>query len=162
MRVETHEEIHLLIDRSFAGEIPQEDAAALREHLNICNACRKYEGVSTRTIAALNGFAFEATPGLDAQVHRSMENLLRKMETDAIERRRSLMTSAAAFLLGFLGTLLLGGPADLLASFFHLANGSVQVGLWLFWIVPSLLAAAFIPVFSRSLRTVEVRRGLTS
>jgi len=162
MRVERHEEIHLLIDRSFAGEISQEDTVALREHLNTCTACRKYEGVSTRMIAALSGFAFEATPGLDAQVHRSMENLLQKMETDAIERRRSLMTSAAAFLLSFVGSLLLGGPADLLASFLHLALGSVQFGLWLFWIVPSLLAATLIPVFSSSLRTAQVQKGLTS
>ena len=51
MRVERHEEFRLLIDRSFAGEICQEDAAALREHLNMCAACREYEGVSTRMIA---------------------------------------------------------------------------------------------------------------
>jgi hypothetical protein len=113
-------------------------------------------------VAALSGFAFEAAPGLDAQVHRSMENLLQEMETVAMERRRSLMTSAAAFLLSFLGSLLLGGPADLLASSLHFAHGSVQFGLWLFWIMPSLLAATFIPVLSTSLRTVEVRRGLTS
>jgi hypothetical protein len=128
----------------------------------MCTACRKYEFVSTRLIAAMCEFAFEATPGLDAQVHRSMKNLLQKMAIDAIEQRRSLMTSAAAFLLSFLGSLLLGGPGDLLASFLHLPHGSVQFGLWLFWIVPSLLAATFIPVFSISLRTVEVRRGLTS
>ncbi|HWE85282.1 MAG TPA: zf-HC2 domain-containing protein [Terracidiphilus sp.] len=161
MKVESHEEFRLLIDRSFAGGISREDAATLREHLNTCTACRKHEDVSTRMVAALSGFAFEAAPGLDAQVHRSMENLLQEMETVAMERRRSLMTSAAAFLLSFLGSLLLGGPADLLASSLHFAHGSVQFGLWLFWIMPSLLAATFIPVLSTSLRTVEVRRGLT-
>jgi predicted anti-sigma-YlaC factor YlaD len=162
MRIERHEEVRLLIDRSFAGEISQENATALREHLNICIACRRYEGASAELIAALGGFAFEATPGLDAQVHRSMENLLQEMEKDALERRRSLMTSAAAFLLSFLGSLLLGGPADLLASFLHLAHGSVQFGLWLFWIVPSLLTATFIPVFSNSLGTTQVQKGVTS
>jgi predicted anti-sigma-YlaC factor YlaD len=160
MRVERHEEIRLLIDRSFFAEISQEDAAALREHLNMCSVCRKYEGTSTGMIAALGGFAFEATPELDAQVHRSIEDLLQEMETDAIERRRSLMTSAAAFLLSFLGSLLLGGPADLLASLLHLAHSRVQFGLWIFWILPSLLAATFIPVFSSSLRTVQVQKGL--
>jgi hypothetical protein len=162
MRTERHEEFRLLIDRSFAGEISKEDAEALREHLNMCTVCGKYEGSRTRLIAALGGFAFEATPELDAHVHRSMEKLLHEMKKDAIERRRSLMISAAAFLLGFLGTLLLGGPADFLASFLHLASSSVQLGLWLFWIVPALVVATFIPVFSRSLATAQVQKGLTS
>jgi hypothetical protein len=162
MRIERHEEVRLLIDRSLADEISQEDATALREHLNMCIACRKYEDASTGLIAALGGFAFEATAGLDAQVHRSMESLLQEMEADAMERRRSLMTSAAAFLLSFWGSLLLGGPADLLASFLHLAHSSVQFGLWLFWIVPSLLTATFIPIFSSSLREAQVQKGVAS
>jgi anti-sigma factor RsiW len=162
MRDERHEEVRLLIDRSLSGEISEEDATALREHLDLCTACRRYEGTSANVIAALGGFAFEATPGLDAQVHRSIENRLQEIETDAMERRRSLMTSAAAFLMSFLGSLLLGGPADSLASFLHLALGSVQFGLWLFWIVPSLLAATFIPAFSSSLRTSQIQKGVTS
>jgi hypothetical protein len=162
MSVERHEEFRLLIDRSFSGEMSSEDVAALRQHLNVCTTCRKYESASTGMIGALGGFAFEATPGLDAQIHRSMENLLQEMETDAIERRRSLMTSAAAFLLSFLGSLLLGGPADLLASLLHLAHSRVQCGLWIFWILPSLLAAIFIPAFSSSLTTVQVQKGLAS
>lgn len=162
MRVERHEEIRLLIDRSFSGEISTEDVVALRQHLNMCTACRKYENASIGMIAALGGLAFEATPGLNVQIHRSIESLLQKMETDAIERRRSLMTSAAAFLLSFLGSLLLGGPADLLTSLLHLPHSRVQFGLWVFWILPSLLAATFIPAFSSSLRTIQVRKGLAS
>jgi hypothetical protein len=79
MRVERHEEFRLLIDRSFSGEICPEDVVALRQHLNMCTACQKYENASTGMIAALGGLAFEATPGLDAHIHRTVESLLHEM-----------------------------------------------------------------------------------
>jgi hypothetical protein len=139
-----HEEIRFLIDESLNGTIEQHEEILLADHLSTCLECREYCAEIDCVVAALGGFAFESTPGLHAQVHRSMQQQLQKMEADRSQRHRELLTSGAAFVLSFLGSFLLWQPSDSLAGF---------------WIVPSLLAALLIPIVPTLLMKAQSSKG---
>lgn len=158
MKIESHKEICLLIDKSLQNNLSQDEETSLREHLDSCPECQEYLEANEWSIAALEGFAFEATPGLNAQVHRSM----RKLESDLKERRRSIRISAVAFTLSFLSSFLLWGPSDVLASHLHLAANDVQLLFLLFWVLPALFVAVCIPIFPSLLLRSQYQKGLMS
>src|SRR5216683_2149783 len=131
MRIETHEEIQLLIDKSLSGKILPKEEKSMLEHLRSCVECQKYKASTSRVVAALDGFAFDVPPDLNAKVQRSMQQLILKMEAAKQEQRQLRMVSISVFLLSFLGSSVVWQASDFLAARFQISAGAMQLGLLL-------------------------------
>jgi anti-sigma factor RsiW len=162
MKIENHEEIRLLVDKSSCQELSQEEASALENHLHDCAACQEYKSKTDRVVRALEGFSFVVAPELNAKVERSMLQLAERIKVEKLEHKRMLLTSSAAFLLSLLGSSVAWQFADFLAVQFHLPVSEIQTGVFVLWIAPSLLAAFLLPLIPNLLMNRQSEKGWTS
>ena len=161
MRIENHEEIRLLIDKSLGGDISREEEKSLLEHLRFCQTCQEYKSSVSTVVSAFDGFAFEVTPELNTKVHRSLQQLIQKMEAGKMEQRHMRIASFSAFLLSFLGSSVVWQVSDFLAARLQLSPGAMEIGLLLLWVAPSLLISLLLPVIP-SLLNRQAQKGWAS
>jgi hypothetical protein len=162
VQVDVHEQTRLLIDKSLGAALSPQEQESLHAHLLACAQCQLYQAGTSRVVAALDGFAFEATPDLNANVQRSMQQLLQKMEADDAARRNMLWTSLSAFLLSFLGSSVVWQLSDYLVAYAHMSAGELQTILLLIWIMPSLLVSFLFPFIPGLLMVRRTQKGWTS
>jgi anti-sigma factor RsiW len=133
MRAERHEQFEQMIDRSLAGAGMPEEELLVEEHVGACAACAEYLSASKRAVAGLNGFSFEAGPGLNAKVAAAIRLRAEQMEA----RRRWMRLSVVALVLTLVGTVVDLWVGHWAAGFFDLRPMEVRQGLLALWIAPS-------------------------
>ncbi len=152
MIADCHERFARLIDESLAGAISAEEQRPLREHLAHCASCKEYLNASNRVLWGLSGFSFEVNPTLNVRV---VEALTLKVEQNRLAhagRSRILRPHhvpmkvraafAGALLMSFAGSALVYQTAKRLALPMHFYAAQVQIGVLVFWLLPSLCATA--------------------
>jgi hypothetical protein len=162
VQVDIHERTCLLIDKSLSAELSLQEQESLHAHMLSCARCQQYQAGNSRVVAALDGFTFELPLDLNANVHRSMQQLLHKMEKDHAARRSMLWTAFSAFLLSFLGSSVVWQLSDYLAVYAHMSAGELQTILLLVWIMPSLLISFLFPLIPGLLMVRRTQKGWRS
>lgn len=162
MRVDRHESIHHMIDKSLGRETSVQEEQTLREHLPTCAGCRDYLNACNRAIASLEGFRFDMDTRLDSKVLASLALRSQQLDTEHRNRTRMWWGCVAAFVLTVGGSFAASRLGSLAGAVFHVEPAQVQFGLATFWIVPSwcfCLLFLLLPV-SPALRTNN-NRGLS-
>jgi hypothetical protein len=147
MQTERHQEMNL-IDKLLAGDASQSEERKLRDHLRECALCQQYMDASNRAVTGLSGFSFEIDPNLNARVQNAITQRVQQLEVEQ-PRRHTLRTFAAALALTVVGSIAAWNSTGFAAARLNLAPSQFQLGLLIFWVVPSALISIFIPVISR-------------
>ncbi len=151
MNIEHHDTFQRMIDESLAGVLPAEKEQSLREHLSTCDPCREYLSSSNRVIVSLSGFSFEVNPTLNARVLAALRLQAEEGrgilagDTGTMRKHSVPFKNWAAFALAlsmsFVGSGLVYRMAERLAVPMHFVTTQVQVGVLVFWLLPSFCAA---------------------
>jgi predicted anti-sigma-YlaC factor YlaD len=139
MKMDSHERFQRMVDESLAGVITAEDEQSLREHLSTCVPCQQYLGASHRVLSGLGGFSFEVNPNLNAKV---LAALTQKAQQGSHTLTFKIWAAfAVALSLSIVGSALVYRMATRLAVPMHFAMTQVQIGVLVFWLLPSFCAA---------------------
>ena len=141
MSIDRHESFQRMIDESLAAAISAEKEQHLREHLATCVPCQQYLSASNRVIAGLGGFSFEVNPTLNARVLAAL-----KLHHAGTTRQHKLQFKvwaafALALSMAIVGSALVYQAATLLTVSMNFDAAQIQVGVLVFWLLPSLCAA---------------------
>jgi len=152
MNLDDHESFQRMIDQNLAGAISAEREQFLREHLSTCAPCKQYLDASNRVIAGLSGFSFELNPTLNSRIVAALRLEVPQDRAARPRPRRfirpftvSLKAWAAlavALSMSIVGSALLCKMVTFLLVPVHFDNAQVQAGVLVFWLLPSLCAAA--------------------
>jgi len=152
MNTDHHDTFQHMIDESLAGVLSAEKEQSLREHLSTCVACREHLSASNRVIAGLSGFAFEVNPALNARVLAAIRlqaeegrgTLARATGTVRLNgvSFRNWAAFAGALSLSFVGSGLVYQLGERVADPMHFVSAQLRAGVLVFWLLPSLCAAA--------------------
>jgi anti-sigma factor RsiW len=151
MKTDHHEHFERMMDESLAGLLSAEKEHSLREHLSTCATCKDYLSANNRVIAGLSGFSFEVSPTLNARVLEVLKlqaeegrGILAR-DTGTMRQHSVPLKNWAAFAvalsMSFVGSGLVYQIARRLAVPMQFDATQVQVGVLVFWLLPSLCAA---------------------
>jgi hypothetical protein len=143
MQSEIHEKARLLLDRSLVEGISVEERRWLDAHLAACGECSEYAELSGRAVRALDAFAFDMDPAAARLVHDAVMQAAAKPRTIP-----AWAGTAAALVLTAAGSLAMWQPAAWLAGRCRVPEPEWQVAFAMFWVLPSVLAAA-VPLLRR-------------
>lgn len=149
MGSDVHESIQQMIDEALAGRIEPLREESLRRHLQSCAQCQEYFTASTRVIAGLRGFSFEADPALQAKVCALMRQRAQQIEAAPPSRRRIAWISITALILTAGGTFLDLQFSGLIASALDIQRSQMRQGVIAFGIFPSLCLLILFPILLR-------------
>jgi anti-sigma factor RsiW len=151
MNIDHHERFQHMIDESLAGAISPQKEQSLREHLATCVPCQEYLNASNRVIAGLSGFSFEVNPTLNERV---MEALTLQAQQVRAARRggwrwiglrnvslRVWAAFAVALSMSIAGSAFVYQAASTLTMPMHVDAAQIQVGVLVFWLLPSFCSA---------------------
>jgi anti-sigma factor RsiW len=146
-----HDRFQRMIDESLAGALSTEKERSLHEHLSTCAPCKEYLTASNRVIEGISGFSFELTPTLNARVLAALKQKAQPDQAAQPSRRRFVhqysvsfkvwAAFTAALSMSITGSVLVYQEARLLTVSTHFESAQVQVGVLIFWLLPSLCAA---------------------
>ena len=142
MRSDAHERSRSLLDRAMAGEISPEEQRWLDGHLAECPECSGYADLSARARRALNSIAFDVDPSAALRVHNTIVGRATEL---AAAQSRSLSpwtASALALLVAIAGSGVMWQAVGWLAGHWNVPRSAWQMGFAVFWLLPSLIAAA--------------------
>ncbi|GLQ48398.1 hypothetical protein GCM10007862_34490 [Dyella lipolytica] len=151
MNIDHHESFQRMIDESLVGAISAEKEQSLREHLSTCTPCKEYLSASKRVIAGLSGFSFEVNPTLNARILAALRPQAEQVHEvlahhpDAMRQHNMRFKIWAAFAvalsMSIVGSALVYQVAKLLATPMYFDNAQLQVGVLVFWLLPSFCSA---------------------
>lgn len=140
IRLECDKGFRELIDRSFVEEVSVRERQLIHDHIRDCNGCKRYLELTARTIRGLQEFTFASEPDSNAQVREIFAH-----HTEAMRRRNMQFKFWAAFAvalsMSLVGSALVYQVAKLLTVPMHFDTAQVQVGVLVFWLLPSFCSA---------------------
>jgi hypothetical protein len=147
MNKDVHEKVRGLIDAAMIEGVSRAEGVWLEEHLETCPACAEYQAATTGAIQALQSVTIEMDPALVNRTKARLRERIGRPQKGGEEPwllRVSVgvaaaMTMFSAGVFWEIANWLLPGPGSSL----------LWIGLLLFWLSPSLAAAALL--LSRSL-----------
>jgi hypothetical protein len=151
MKIDSHESFQRMVDESLAGVISAEKEQSLREHLSTCVPCQQYLSANNRVLSGLSGFSFEVNPNLNAKVLAALTLKAQQVSSTQPGRvpflRQHNVTFkiwaafAVALSMSIVGSELVYRMATRLAVPMHFDIAQVQIGVLVFWLLPSFCAA---------------------
>lgn len=142
MPSDSHERARFLVDRDLLEGNSAEERRWLDSHLEQCLECSGYAALTTRSVRALDAFAFELDPAAAMRVENVVRERAARMSAGDLHPRTLWLGTAVAIGLTIAGTLALWQPAMWLAGRWNLPSPAWIVAFAAFWPVPSLLVAA--------------------
>src|SRR5271168_4322172 len=129
-----------LIDRSFVEEVSEGERQLIDDHIRDCDGCKRYVELTARTIRGLREFTFVSGPDSNAQVREILAHHAGTMRQHKVQCK-IWAAFAVALLMSFVGSALVYKVARLLAAPMHFDTSQVQLGVLIFWLLPSLCSA---------------------
>jgi predicted anti-sigma-YlaC factor YlaD len=153
IRMEGDKRFRELIDRSFVEEVSEYERQLIHDHIRDCDSCKRYLELTARTIRGLREFTFTTEPDSSAHVR---EILAHHTETTRQHQVRFKIwaASAVALLTSFVGSALVYQVTKRLVVPMHFDTAQVEVGVLVFWLLPSLCSALFLLTAPRENRGI--------
>ena len=140
IRVECDKRFRELIDRSFVEEVSESERRLMHDHLRDCDGCKRYVELTGRAIRGLRECTFATEPDSTAQVLEILAHQIGATPQHNAQFK-SLAAFAVALSMSFVGSALSYQVAKLLAVPMYFDTAQVQVGVLVFWLLPSFCAA---------------------
>jgi hypothetical protein len=132
-----------LIDRSFVEEVSEGERRLMHEHIRDCDSCKLHVELTGRTIRGLREFTFTSEPDSSAQVLEILAQHTQTMRQHNV-RFKVWAAFAAALLMSFVGSALVYQMVKRLAVPMHFDIAQVQLGVLVFWLLPSFCSALWL------------------
>ncbi len=129
-----------LIDRSFVEEVSEYERQLIHDHIRDCDGCKRYLELTARTIRGLREFTFTSQPDSNAQVREILAHHTATMREHNLQFKL-WAAFAVALSMSVVGSALVYQVAKLLTVPMRFDNAQVQVGVLVFWLLPSFCAA---------------------
>jgi hypothetical protein len=140
IRLECDKRFRELIDRSFVEEVSEGERQLIHNHIRDCDSCKRYVELTARTIRGLREFTFTIEPDSNAQVGEILAHHTGTMRQHKVQLK-IWAAFAVALSMSCLGSALVYQVAKLLAVPMHFDTPQVQVGVLVFWLLPSFCSA---------------------
>lgn len=159
MLLESHDRARALVDRAMLEGLTEEERQWLEVHLDQCAGCAHYLALSSRTVRALDAFAFDMDPAAAKRIQNVVRERAAQMPSIEPNPRRLWLATAAALLLTIVGSAAVWRSAEWLAVRWQLPAATWQAAFVVFWVLPSLLLAAVPLVRGRFMQEESEERG---
>lgn len=150
MPLENHEKARSLLHRALIEGISLEDRRWLDAHVGQCAECSRVADLSTRTVRALDCFAFELDPAAALRVENVVRSHAEEMRSAESHAKTLWIGTVVAIFLTFTGSAVTWRTLAWLAIQWNLPSRVWQTAFAAFWVLPSLLLA-LLPLFRRML-----------
>ncbi len=140
IRLECDKRFRQLIDKSFVEEVSESERRLVHDHIRDCDGCRRYVEVTARTIQGLKEFTFTSEPDSSAQVLEILAHHTGTMRQHHAQFR-VWAAFAVALSMSFVGSALVYLMAKRLSVAIHFDAAQIQVGVLVFWLLPSFCSA---------------------
>ena len=140
IRLECDKRFRKLIDKSFVEEVSEGERQVIHDHIRDCDGCKRYVELTARTIRGLREFTFTSEPDSNAQILEILADHTATMRQHNVQFR-IWAAFAVALSMSFVGSALVYQMANRLAVPMHFDTAQVQVGVLVFWLLPSFCAA---------------------
>ena len=112
----------------------------MHNHIRDCDGCKRYVELTARTIRGLREFTFTSEADSSAQVREILAHHTKAMRQHNVQLK-IWAAFAVALSMSIVGSALVYQVAKFLAAPMRFDNAQVQVGVLVFWLLPSLCAA---------------------
>ena len=140
IRLECDKRFRELIDRSFVEEVSEGEGQLIHDHIRDCDGCKRYVGLTARTVRGLREFTFTSEPDSNAQVREILAHHTGTMRQHNVQFK-VWAAFAVALSMSFVGSALVYQMAKRLAVPMHFDTAQVQAGVLVFWLLPSFCSA---------------------
>ena len=140
IRLECDKRFRELIDRSFVEEVSEGERRLMHDHIRDCDGCRRYVELTARTIRGLREFTFTSEADSTAQVLEILAHHTGTMRRHNVQFK-IWAAFAVALSMSIAGSALVYQVAKFLAAPMHFNTAQVQVGVLVFWLLPSFCSA---------------------
>jgi hypothetical protein len=118
----------------------------LDAHIGECPECSDYLDLSKSAVRGLGEFSFEMIPGINSRIQFAITKRAAELEAERLLRLKSLMGFVTALLLTTLGSLAAWESTSWISAYMDVTQVSLQVGVVVFWLLPSLGASLILLV----------------
>jgi hypothetical protein len=146
MPIEVHARARSLIDACFVTGISLDENHWLDAHIGECPECSDYLDLSKSAVRGLGEFSFEMIPGINSRIQFAITKRAAELEAERLLRLKSLMGFVTALLLTTLGSLAAWESTSWISAYMDVTQVSLQVGVVVFWLLPSLGASLILLV----------------
>jgi hypothetical protein len=129
-----------LIDRSFVEEVSEGERQLIHDHIRNCDGCKRHVELTARTIRGLREFTFTSDRDSNALVREILAHHSGTMRQQNVQFK-IWAAFAVALSMSFVGSALVYQMAKRMAVPIHFDTAQVQVGVLLFWLLPSFCSA---------------------
>jgi len=140
IRLECDKRFRQLIDKSFVEEVSESERRLMHDHVRDCDGCKRYVEVTARTIQGLKEFTFTSEPDSSAQVLEILAHHTGTMRPHYTQFR-VWAAFAVALSMSFAGSALVYHMAKRLSVAIHFDVAQIQLGVLVFWLLPSFCSA---------------------
>ena len=140
MLSDVHTKARGLIDRAAVERMSPEEQRWLDGHLSECAECARHAEITRRTVRALDAFAFDLDRAAALRVENAVRERSLRLAAGETHSRSVRVGIAIAALLTLAGSLAMWQAAAWIARRWSVSAPAWQIGVGVFWLLPSALA----------------------